>query len=265
MKIREVISSSWKILFNRYGITLLTLLAWLAIIIVLGLLSMVPIIGFIAMCVILIPILFGFIKQFVALYNGEDVKAFDFLNFGFKKFGMVWRVIGRLMLKCLVPNILMFIAIFLGFLFSFYTFFEPFIRNSFSFSYMFYLSVSLRGVSFVWYFILSLKYMFVYNELTHNENAKTGKEILEATAKNMKGNVGKLLLLDLILILMAVLVACIPVLGILLLLLIYVPFIHYVTVAFYEHVRKEKMPDYEVLENIDIDSGNGTEGPIQNI
>lgn len=264
MKIGQVISSSWKILFKRYGITLLTLLAWLAITIVLGLLSMIPIIGSIAMYVISLPMQFGLIKQFVALYNGEDVEAFDFLNFGFKKFGMVWRVIGRMVIKYLIPIILMIGA---SLCISIGVSAGIFGRSSTT-EILSIIGIVLFVVSFVWCFILSLKYMFVYNELAHNENAKTGKEILEATAKNMEGNVGKLLSLDLILILMAVvavLVACIPVLGILLLLLIYVPFIQYVTVAFYEHVRKEKMQDYEVLENIDIDSGNGTEGPIQNI
>lgn len=271
MKLGEVISSSWKTLFKRYGITLLTFLAWFVISLGLGVISIIPIVGAIAMYVILIPIQAGLRKQFVALYNGEDVHPFDFLKLGFDKFGMVWRVFGRLLLKYLIP-IILFIAAYIcigidqfgAFLNMVYD--DSTIGNTDLFAIV---GVILFVVSIAWCFDLSLKYIFAYNELAHNENAKTGKEIVETTAQNMKGNTGKLLLLYLVLTLITVVAifigACIPIVGILLIIFILCPFVQYVTVAFYEHVRREKMPDYEVTENMDIGGENSSDEPMQNI
>ena len=110
MKIGEVLSSATSTLFSKLGKSILAILAYLLITFALGLLNIIPLLGSIAMYVLMIPILFGFTKQFIKIYNGEDIKAFDFLHLGFEKFGMAWKVTGRLAIKYLGAIIIMTIA-----------------------------------------------------------------------------------------------------------------------------------------------------------
>lgn len=288
MKLGEVISSSWKTLFKRYGITLLTFLA-LAVIsfafaFLVIVLNKVPVIGTILAYVLVAvafvvvpPIAFGQTKQFIALYNGENVKPFDFLKNGFSKFGMVWKLQLRLFLKYLIPIILMVIGFvcywIIGFGYLIYDvfaftgihnadFFNVVVENAELFGCV---SLLLFVVGIWWITVLLLKYIFVYNELAHHENSKTVKEILKLSEENMKGNAKKLLLIELMFFCISTVIGFVPYIGGIINLLLYVPFVQYVTVAFYEHVRREKMPDYDVTENMDIGGENSSGGPIQNI
>lgn len=65
----------------------------------------------IAVSIIEVPLSFGFIASFFKLYNDEEVKAFDFLSYGFSNFGRAWAVSLRVLLKLLVPIILYIVGI----------------------------------------------------------------------------------------------------------------------------------------------------------
>lgn len=277
MKIGEILSRATNTLFSKLGKSILAVLAYLLISFLIGLLNILPVIGGIAMYVLLIPIAFGFIKQFIKLYNGEEVNAFDFLNLGFEKFGMSWRVTGRLILKYIIPIIIMIISsVFLvigattGILGSLGAEINAEVLN-------FTLIIAIIGFIIATFIsiVLSLKYMFAYNELAYNDNATTGKEIVENAAKNMKGNKGKLVGLYLVVILIVIgisLLLIVPVLGLIVfvaILLLVVPFIQFVMVAFYDSARKEKMQNTGINivlnEEVIFEQNNEPQDPIQNI
>ena len=272
MKIGEILSKATETLFSKLGKAILTIIAYLLIAFAIGLLNIIPIVGMIAMYVLLIPILFGFTKQFIKIYNNDEVKAFDFLHLGFEKFGMAWRVTGRLIIKYLGAIIVMTIAyVIMG---------AGILAGSAGIIGMNSEVTAAGGVatvigsilvliSAIWCLILSLKYAFAYNELAYNDNATTGKEIVETVAKNMEGNKGKLvglyLVLFIILLVLSFLMA-IPVLGLIIaiaILILLAPFMQFVMIAFYDGIRNEKMPKVEVVENIEYNNNNEPQDPIQ--
>lgn len=59
-----------------------------------------------------IPLGFGLVTCFVKLFNGENVKVYDFLSFGFDQFGKSWGIALRIVLKLLFPIIMVLASIF---------------------------------------------------------------------------------------------------------------------------------------------------------
>lgn len=272
MKIREVLSNATSTLFSKFGKSILAILAYLLITFALGLLSIIPIIGAIAMYILLVPILFGFTKQFIKIYNGEGVKSFDFLHLGFEKFGMAWRVTGRLALKYIGSIIVMAIAYGLmgvGLVAGGAGLIGMSSEAATAGGIATVVGTVLLVISAVWYLVLSLKYAFAYNELAYNDSATTGKEVIENVAKNMEGNKGKLVGLYLVLFALALVLSmlmAIPVLGLIIaiaVLLLLAPFMQFVMVAFYDDVRNEKMPKAQAVETIEYNTNNNPQDPIQ--
>ena len=119
--------------------------------------------------------------------------------------------------------------------------------------------------------VLSLSYAFVNHELAYGENGRTSKEIICDSAKYMQGNKGKFILLEIIMMALSViltLLISIPVINILAIigmLIIFVPYMQYVFVAFYQSVRNEKISDDNInIERIDDNVSNTYDDPIQN-
>lgn len=61
--------------------------------------------------VIEVPLAFGLIISLFKLFNGEEVKAFDFLGSGFNNFKRSWSVTFQIILKMIVPVILVIVSI----------------------------------------------------------------------------------------------------------------------------------------------------------
>lgn len=257
MGIGEIISTASKTLFSRFGKTILAYLAnglvTFALAFVCGLLAVIPVIGviaLIAMYAILVPLQYGFIKQMICLNNGEDVKSFDFVQFGIDDFGMSWKVAFSLLVKFLGVIILMIVSTLL--------------MDKVSF-----LSTIVMIATYIWVIVLSLKYAFVYNELAHDSN-RTAKEILDTVAENMVGNKGKLILLEIVLVVLTFILSAlagIPMLGVVIMIamiIVFMPILQYAIIIFYEDVRNTKMPNVGVVENVDVNSNNEPQEPIQN-
>ena len=56
--------------------------------------------------IIEVPLALGLVISLVRLFNGEDVKAFDFLSSGFNNFGKSWAITFQICLKLILPIIL---------------------------------------------------------------------------------------------------------------------------------------------------------------
>ena len=65
----------------------------------------------IAVAIIEIPLVFGVIFSYYRLFNGEDTKAFDFLQSGFSNFKRSWLVGLNVAVKMLVPIIVVIVGI----------------------------------------------------------------------------------------------------------------------------------------------------------
>lgn len=61
--------------------------------------------------IIEVPLAFGLIISLFKLFNGENVKAFDFLESGFNNFKRSWSVTFQTVLKMIVPVILIIVSI----------------------------------------------------------------------------------------------------------------------------------------------------------
>ena len=60
--------------------------------------------------IINVPLSFGLVFAFLKLFNGEDVKAFDFATLGFSNFGKSWGVAFQMFLKMILPEIAVIVA-----------------------------------------------------------------------------------------------------------------------------------------------------------
>lgn len=63
--------------------------------------------------IIEIPITYGTIYAFMKIYNGEEVKVFDFFSLVFSNFTRAWGVTFKIFLKLLLP-IIIFIVLYVG-------------------------------------------------------------------------------------------------------------------------------------------------------
>lgn len=105
-------------LAGRWGKVALLTLGYFAIFFVVGFIeglstdSLKSIIS-LAVTIIEIPLSFGFIIALFKFFNGENVKAFDFLSLGFSNFKKSWGVSLHIALKLIVPIILIIVSVIL--------------------------------------------------------------------------------------------------------------------------------------------------------
>ena len=116
MKISEIKKEAKQNLKGKWGKTILITfifeLITIALGFVLGLTSntfmYLPI--YLAYLVLIVPISYGLMNSFVNLYDGKEVKAFDFLDFGFQNFKRSWSISLNILLK-LLPLIAVMIVL----------------------------------------------------------------------------------------------------------------------------------------------------------
>lgn len=268
MGIGEILSSAFKTLITRLGETIKTYLAYALILFVLSFItnilkevSVIKWIAAIGLIIVQVPLQFGLIKQFILLYNEKYVEPFGFIRLGFEKFGMSWRVTGRMFLKLLVPIILILIAQMILIQSGLNMVFGGGSATGSIFG-----SV-LMIIAIILTIIQSLKYMFAYNELAYDEATYTGKEILETVKQNMEGNKVKLILTYIAILVISALMSLlvkIPIIGIIITIvavILFVPYSQYVAVAFYEGIRGDCHSYSSRYSAVGRDSDN--QGPIK--
>ena len=172
MKISEIKKEAKQNLKGKWGKTILITfifeLITIALGFVLGLTSntfmYLPI--YLAYLVLIVPISYGLMNSFVNLYDGKEVKAFDFLDFGFKNFKRSWSISLVLIIATIAIN-----------------YFSP----SHEFNILVYivliaLNIALLIQSFS--YVASIFISFKYPNLT-------GKQCVELSSKSMNGKRGK--------------------------------------------------------------------------
>lgn len=201
--------------------------------IVVGLLGEESVIGSIidlASTIIQVPLILGVSYAFIKLKRNEEVKAFDFLSLGFSNFGRAWKIGLREILKLILPFIVMIIG---AILFTFGT-----------------VSVVISGtgstglvliggitylVSIIWFAVRSLLYSLTAFVAYDNPNMNS-LEVVNESARMMKGNRGKLFLLLLSFIGWAILAVLTLGIGYLWLM----PYMMVTEVCFYEYLLGKK-------------------------
>jgi len=186
------------------------------------------------------PLAFGLVICFVKLFNGENVKFYDFFSFGFDNFGKAWGIALRTFVKLIVPFILMFVSIFLvsfGLTLSMSA--GLFAAASGTSSSDGFLILSIVGIILFFFSMVWLIVKSYYYELTHMiaaENPEmSSKEVVEKSKELMQNNRFKLFCLQFSFIGWIVL-AMIPLgIGV-----IWVaPYMQFAAIAFYKHLIKE--------------------------
>lgn len=147
--------------------------------------------------IITIPISFGLIISFIKLKRGEEVKCYEFFKYGFANFTRSWKLTGNILLKIWLPILLYVLAIIAFSLSITFGVAGSVVASSSTILILaFIIGIALLVAAFVYLFIKSLLYSFTYFIAYDNEDM-SGKEVVEESAKLMKGHRGKYILLQL--------------------------------------------------------------------
>lgn len=102
---REALSGNWAtfILLNVMYVLSIAVLSFLNV--------LIPIIGYIALMVLTVPLAYGYLKNLLRLKRKETDNAFEFFRYTFNDFARAWCVTGRILLKLIVPLIIVGISL----------------------------------------------------------------------------------------------------------------------------------------------------------
>lgn len=183
--------------------------------------------------VIEVPLSFGLIFSFMKLYNGEEVKAFDFFSLGFSNFAKSWKISLHIVLKMIVPVILIIVSCVLIGVGTYGTVGASLYSSSATagFGGLAIVGFILFIVSMIWAVTKSYYYQLSYFVAIDNEDM-TAKEVVEKSAELMEGKRAKLFWLELSFIGWAIL-------GFLTLCIGYIwlaPYVQMATINFYKFV-----------------------------
>lgn len=193
----------------------------------------------IAIVVIGVPISFGLIASFIKLKRGEDVKCYEFFNYGFSNFARSWKIAGNILLKMWLP-ILLYVLATIAFVFA--TSFGL-VASSIASSSSFVVIASLIGLilfiaAFVYLFVKSLSYALAYLIAYDNESMEA-KDTVAESEKLMAGYRGKYVLLQLSFIGWAILSIFTLYIGLLWL----IPYMQVAMICFYEALKDKNVEE----------------------
>lgn len=226
---REKLSGKWS---KAACITLAYTFIFIVLGIIEGLFSdTVEAILSIVVAIIEVPLSLGLIISLVRLFNGEDVKAFDFLPSGFNNFGKSWGITWNIALKMIFPILLTVVAyIVLAFgIFSSSMSILSLEGSSSSGGILILIGFVLLVVSLIWNITKSYYYQLSYI-VSAEKPELSSKEAVEESEKLMAGKRGKLFCLQLSFIGWAILAVFTLGIGYLWL----VPYVQFAIIAFYK-------------------------------
>lgn len=189
--------------------------------------------------IITIPISFGLIISFIKLKRGEEVKCYEFFKYGFANFTRSWKLTGNMLLKIWLPILLYVLAIIAFSLSITFGVAASVVASSSTVLILaFIIGIALLVAAFVYLFIKSLLYSFTYFIAYDNEDM-SGKEVVEESAKLMKGHRGKYILLQLSFIGWIILSVFTLYIGMLWIF----PYIQISMICFYEALKENKVEE----------------------
>lgn len=184
-----------------------------------------------------VPLGFGLTVCSVKLFNGEDVKVFDFFSFGFDNFGKSWGITLRTILKLLLPFILLVVSVALiiaaGVYFSVDTTLFTATASS-SYIVMMVIGCIMYVISFIWFIMQSYYYELTYMIAAENPEMSS-KDVVDRSKELMQNNRLKLFCLEFSFIGWAILAVLSLGIGMLWL----APYIQFAKVSFYKNLIKE--------------------------
>jgi len=153
--------------------------------------------------IISVPLSFSLILSFIKLKKGENIGTFDFLTHLLDNFIRAWTIFGNILLKLLLPIIIiifLYVIITLSISNNLFGIIPDSLLTTFtsfnSSSLIFLLLLIVLIAILIWFFIKSLLYVLVY-PISYNNPQLTSKEVVNESAKLMKGNRFKYFLLQL--------------------------------------------------------------------
>ena len=207
------------------------------------------------MLVIDIPLAFGFTKALLDTYNEKETSSFSFVSLAFSNFSRSWKIALKVFLKLLLPVIICVISIVLIIIGAGSSIVTGLSLGTFSAGSLVLILIGfiLYLASFIW-LIMKSYYYSLAQIIAADDESLNPTESVEKSYNLMKGNRGKLFILQLSFIGWAIL--SIFTLGIGYLWL--VPYIQFAEIAFYKYF----------LDKNDTKKENNTEptdnNPIQN-
>lgn len=175
-----------------------------------------------------IPLIFGLVVCFVKIFNGEDIKWYDFFSFGFDNFGKSWGIALRTALKLLLPIILFIISIAMisGGIFVYI--------GAGSLPFIIFIGFILYFSSLIWLIVKSYSYELVYMIAAENPEMSS-KDVVARSKELMENHRLKLFCLEFSFIGWAILAVLSLGIGMLWL----VPYIQFAKISFYKNLIKE--------------------------
>lgn len=243
MILKDIRKQAREALTGKWGKSALIILTYFAISLVLSLLNslskdieFLKFIIKIATIIINIPIAFGLINSFFRLKNGEEVKFYDFLIFGFKNFGRGWKIAGNILLKMWLPILLYIVAIIIITIGAAIGISAGVIAKSTAVLIITYITCAILFIAaFAFMIIKSLNYTVSYIVACDNVEL-SAKEAVEESEKLMKGYRGKYVLLQLSFIGWIILSLLTIYIGLLWL----IPYMQIASIFFYEYIKENK-------------------------
>ena len=201
--------------------------------------------------IINVPLSFGLVFAFLKLFNGENVKAFDFATLGFSNFGKSWGVAFQMFLKMILPEIAVivaFVIIMVGGVSMGLMAFSTQSSGASVFSmFMLLIGIILLVASIVWLITKSYYYQLAILVAIDNPDM-SGADAVEESQRLMTGKRASLFCLELSFIGWAILGAIPFGIGLLWVL----PYAHLAKIAFYKYALGN-------TDNVEvITSDNGT-------
>ena len=243
-------------LSGKWSKAVFIVLAYMALTFVIGFIeglfpeSMEEIFGLVN-TIINVPLSFGLVFAFLKLFNGEDVKAFDFATLGFSNFGISWGVAFQMFLKMILPEIAVIVAFVVTMVGGVSMGFMAFSTQSSGASafsmFMLLIGIILLVASIVWLITKSYYYQLAILVAIDNPDM-SGADAVEESQRLMTGKRASLFCLELSFIGWAILGAIPFGIGLLWVL----PYAHLAKIAFYKYA----LGNTDNVEVITSDNGN---------
>ena len=258
MKLSEIRREAREALTGKWSKGVCILLAYLLITFAIGFVigffsgnSFLSLLLTIAQLVISVPLSFGLTLAFLKIKRNEEIKAFGFIDLAVDNFSIAWKIIGRTLLKMIIPIIVLIIAILIYAGMIVFSTMQAFAGDAGAAGIGLIIAIVIYIAAIIYVTAVALLYsLTIY--IAHDNKEKSALEIVEESARLMKGNRWKIILLELSFIGWAILASFTFGIGYLWLL----PYMQVAMVCFYDRLAQPKANEEEVPAQ---------EGPIQDM
>jgi len=237
---REALTGKWT---KGVCIVLAYLLVSFAIGFVIGLFdedSLLGVLVAIAQLIISVPLSFGISLAFLKLKRNEDIKAFGFIDIAVDNFSRAWKITGRTFLKMIIPVIVLVVAIFVYAGILVYSTAQLSVGEASAAGMGMIVALVVYIAAIIYLLAVSLLYSLT-TYIAYDNKEKTALEVVNESARLMKGNRWKIILLELSFIGWAILTVFTLGIGYLWLL----PYMQVAMVCFYDRLAQPKVNEEE--------------------